>query len=65
MSVNSQSHIYLIQDGKDIGTNVFKFGKSKQGIHDIIKLYLSIHAEAYENGFDASASLPIYFDSHW
>ena len=38
MSVNSQSHIYLIQDGKDIGTNVFKFGKSKQGIHDIIKL---------------------------
>ena len=33
-------------------------------IHDILNLYLSIHAEAYENGFDAIASLPIYFDSH-
>jgi len=32
-------------------------------IHDILNLYLSIHAEAYENGFDAIASLPIYFDS--
>ena len=38
MSVKYQAHIYLIQDGKDIETNIFKIGKSKQGINDIIKL---------------------------
>jgi hypothetical protein len=32
------SYIYLIQDGKDIGTNIFKIGKTKQGIDNIIKL---------------------------
>ena len=47
MSVKSQSHIYLIQDGKDIGTNIFKIGKSKQGINDIIKLK---RIKDYSNG---------------
>lgn len=36
--MTTTSHIYLIQDGKDIGTNVFKIGKTKQGIDNIIKL---------------------------
>lgn len=42
-----QSHIYLIQDGHDVGTNIFKFGKSKQGINDIIKLK---RFKGYSNG---------------
>ena len=34
------SHIYLIQDGTDIGTNVFKIGRTNQGScsDDIVKL---------------------------
>jgi hypothetical protein len=47
MSVKSNSHIYLIQAGKDIGTNIFKIGKSKQGINDIIKLK---RIKDYSNG---------------
>lgn len=43
----TQSHIYLIQDGHDVGTNIFKFGKSKQGINDIIKLK---RFKGYSNG---------------
>ena len=43
----TQCHIYLIQDGHDVGTNVFKFGKSKQGINDIIKLK---RFKGYSNG---------------
>jgi hypothetical protein len=38
MSQIKQAHIYLIQDGDNIGTDIFKFGKSKQGINNIIKL---------------------------
>jgi hypothetical protein len=32
------SYIYLIQDGKDLFTNIFKIGKTKQGIDNVIKL---------------------------
>jgi hypothetical protein len=42
-----QAHIYLIQDGNDIGTKIYKFGKSKQGINDIIKLK---RFKGYSNG---------------
>lgn len=45
--MSTQSHIYLIQDGKDIGTSIFKLGKSKQGINDIIKLK---RIKDYSNG---------------
>lgn len=38
MSKYQQAHIYLIQDGNYIGSKIYKFGKSKQGINDIIKL---------------------------
>lgn len=41
------SHIYLIQDGRDIGTNIFKIGKTKQGIDDTIKLK---RIKGYSNG---------------
>jgi len=47
MSEMMQSHIYLIQDGNDIGTDIYKFGKSKQGINDIIKLK---RFKGYSNG---------------
>jgi hypothetical protein len=33
-----QAHIYLIQDGNDIGTEIYKFGKSKQDTKDVFKL---------------------------
>jgi hypothetical protein len=36
--MNNISHIYLIQDGKDVGTNIFKIGKTKQGTDNVIKL---------------------------
>jgi|LakMenE01Jun11ns_1017448.scaffolds.fasta_scaffold9826155_1 hypothetical protein len=45
--MSTQSHIYLIQDGKDIGTSIFKLGKSKQGINDVIKLK---RIKDYSNG---------------
>lgn len=45
--MNSTSHIYLIQDGADIGTNIFKIGKTKQGIDDVIKLK---RMKGYSNG---------------
>lgn len=37
-TMDKTSHIYLIQDGKDVGTNIFKIGKTTQGTDNVIKL---------------------------